>query len=240
MKKSVRTQAESYNTEHRKKKSWLKVVTALGAIVVFCTTYALILPAITMENLTCGLEEHTHGEECYAEVPTQVLTCEQQEHTHTEDCYALTCGLEEGEEHTHSESCYTLACEKAEHTHGEGCYADDPEQTERKLICELPEHTHTDACKDAPLKEQSPYICGKEEHVHSEECYFEDGTLKCTLEAHTHDEGCTVGGGAETEQTWTADFADVELGESFAENIHRIAQTQTRLFSALVFIMSVR
>ena len=35
----------------------------LSAFVVFCTTYALILPAITLENQ----ELHTHSEACYDE-----------------------------------------------------------------------------------------------------------------------------------------------------------------------------
>ena len=41
---------------------------ALAAVVVFCTTYALILPAITLEGEGCGLEEHIHDESCYSQV----------------------------------------------------------------------------------------------------------------------------------------------------------------------------
>lgn len=42
-------------------KHWRNVAKALAVIVVFCTTYMLILPAITMENeLYCGLDEHQH------------------------------------------------------------------------------------------------------------------------------------------------------------------------------------
>ncbi len=43
-------EAEKYSKAHRRRKHWRRVVTVLAAIVVFCTTYALILPAITMEN----------------------------------------------------------------------------------------------------------------------------------------------------------------------------------------------
>ena len=41
-------------------------MTCLAAVVVFCTVYALILPAITFEKEDCTLPEHTHTEDCYA------------------------------------------------------------------------------------------------------------------------------------------------------------------------------
>ena len=49
MKKEVLQDAERYAKAHKRKKRWHKVVTCLAAVVVFCTTYALILPAITLE-----------------------------------------------------------------------------------------------------------------------------------------------------------------------------------------------
>ncbi len=56
-----------FTNYHRHMRIWKKVVTALAAVVVFVTTYALILPAITMENQTfCGEEEHTHSLICYS------------------------------------------------------------------------------------------------------------------------------------------------------------------------------
>lgn len=100
-----------YLSKQRKHARWLKIVTALAAVVVFITTYALILPAITMER---------------------EIICEKEEHTHTADCYTeekvLICGQEEGEEHTHTEDCYQteqiLTCGKEEHTHEDECYAE--------------------------------------------------------------------------------------------------------------------
>ena len=65
MQKSIRRKISEYNTEHKKKHAWQKVVVSLAAVVVFCTTYALILPAITMEkSLCCDMAEHTLGENC--------------------------------------------------------------------------------------------------------------------------------------------------------------------------------
>ena len=60
----------------------------LSCIVVFCTVYVLILPAITLERkTTCGQEEHVHTEECYS-VDGQLI-CGREEHLHTETCYAV-------------------------------------------------------------------------------------------------------------------------------------------------------
>ncbi len=83
----------------------LKVITLLCSLfVVGAVLWGLILPGIAMSGKTyCGLEEHTHGEDCYT----------------TE----LTCGQEESEDHTHSQACYSqvLTCDKEEHTHTEAC-----------------------------------------------------------------------------------------------------------------------
>ena len=50
----------------RRKQLWYRVVSGMACVVVFCTVYALILPAITLEKESaCGMEEHTHTEECY-------------------------------------------------------------------------------------------------------------------------------------------------------------------------------
>lgn len=63
------------------------MILCLSCVVVFCTVYALILPAITLERKTvCGQEEHSHTEECYSS--DGQLTCGKTEHIHTELCYA--------------------------------------------------------------------------------------------------------------------------------------------------------
>lgn len=66
-------------------KKWKRITLALSCVVVFCVVYALTLPAITLEGKTiCGMEEHTHTEECYLD---DKLICDKEEHQHTEDCY---------------------------------------------------------------------------------------------------------------------------------------------------------
>ena len=111
-----RREATAYIDRRRRKKRWRSAVMALAAVVVFCTTYALILPAITMAQQTyCGMEEHRHGDECYE----TVLLCDKEfdvvqpeGHIHTATCCdyeeVLTCGLEECEDtlHEHTDDCY--------------------------------------------------------------------------------------------------------------------------------------
>lgn len=66
-------------------KKWKRITLALSCVVVFCVVYALTLPAITLEGKTiCGMEEHTHTEECYQD---DELVCGKEEHQHSEDCY---------------------------------------------------------------------------------------------------------------------------------------------------------
>ena len=191
---------------YRRKKTWQKVVTVMAAVVVFITTYMLILPAITMEaDLVCGKEEHTHTEECYQTQPEQrELTCTKESlniHKHTSDCYnangVLICGYADYVVHTHDANCNdaegNLVCtlpEVKEHTHTDGCYNANGE-----LICDQPEvilHEHIAECYD----EDGNLICGKVEtkkHQHTEDCITVTSateTLVCGIEEHQHTEDC--------------------------------------------------
>lgn len=119
-----------------------KLVSVLAALVVFCTTYALILPAVTLASEThCGKEEHTHTEDCYL---SDDYLCGLEEttvegHVHDETCYDeqenLICGLEEvsaGQGHVHTEECRKSTdplCGREEHIHTRQCES-DPEAVE--------------------------------------------------------------------------------------------------------------
>lgn len=92
MDRSLLQKAIKLNKERKRKKKWNRVVRVLAGIVVFCTTYALILPAITMQKEPiCGIEEHVHDENCYVEVETEesLLVCTLTEHEHEDSCYPL-------------------------------------------------------------------------------------------------------------------------------------------------------
>lgn len=177
---------EGYRARHRRNRIWKKLVTALGCLVVFCTTYALILPAITMERETvCGLSEHVHTDSCYRRQRG-----------------ALVCALAESEGHTHTDACKgtkrVLSCTTPEsdgHTHGEGCY-----DAEGVLTCTLPEtqgHHHSDSC----YRTEEVFVCGKGEsvpHHHADECYAWETVATCGIQEHTHTDSCYPAKPAET------------------------------------------
>ena len=58
----------AYAVKHKRRRNLHRILIGLAAVVVFCTTYALILPAITLDSPDCGYEEHIHIENCYKTV----------------------------------------------------------------------------------------------------------------------------------------------------------------------------
>lgn len=217
MRQDAMETAEQYKKAHQRKNRWYKVVTCLAAVVVFCTTYALILPAITMET-KCDIPEHTHTESCYTQVTTvtkKVLVCTAESlgiHQHTDACYdsegTLICGYADFVIHRHDASCYDengkLWCplpETEAHQHTESCYA------ESELICgqgEIVPHTHqpyqspeNPGCYD----EHGELACGQlevTEHQHTDACFetveepADTTTLTCTNtdSGHVHTDMC--------------------------------------------------
>lgn len=195
MKQDALQGAEKYMKAHIRKKRWYRVVTCLACVVVFCTTYALILPAITLENTGCEIPEHTHVQECY----TQVTSV-----SHTEP----VCTIQGLNIHQHDNTCYdsegNLICRYANfvvHRHDSACFDKDG-----NLWCSLPEievHQHTDSCYTQPevhehtadcfTLEQRELTCV--EHVHTENCYVQSRHLACgreESEGHQHNETCMV------------------------------------------------
>lgn len=196
MKDTVLKQIAEYSSVRKRRKRWFNVVACLATVVVFCTAYALMLPAITEETeVFCAQEEHCHDEACYIVEDVCVA------HEHTDACMEtemeLSCALEESEGHTHAPECYgeseILVCELVEcesHAHSEACV-----QMTQELTCSLTEdenHAHSEAC----YAETQSYICGFEEsggHIHGEACYQAAITLLCPLaesEGHCHSEEC--------------------------------------------------
>lgn len=184
--------------KNHRKSIWKRIVSVLACIVVFCTTYALILPALTLErDAECGLEEHIHTEACYIKDDSnsaEVLVCTAETlglHQHTDACIGMDgeyiCGYSDFVIHSHNEYCY---------------------DENGVLVCTLPEifpHTHTDSCYlmsedaaselpggfDASVDNGLDSITG---HVHTDECYVNElGELICTLPtetAHVHTDEC--------------------------------------------------
>ena len=238
MKKLLLREAAKHKLQNRRRKRWQKTVSILACLVVFCTVYALILPALTAEADTyCGKEEHTHTEDCYKDK----LICGKEEgqgaHQHTDDCYreveALVCQTPESEGHQHTDACYTeeqvLTCTntKEGHVHSEfeGCYT-----TEKKLTCGMEEgegaHHHTAEC----YEKKKELICGQEEndgHRHTAECYEKE--LICGKEEHTHTLACYSNPDADVENgdVWQTTESSVTLTGNWGADLAAIAQTQT-------------
>ncbi len=228
MKQDALQQTSKYAKAHQRKRRWYKAVSCLAAVVVFCTTYALILPAITMEqDAKCGIPEHVHDESCYIVVS--------EPHVHDESCYELVGG------HAHTDDCYTLQrgeliCgqeEREDHHHTDACYT----ETTRELTCGLEEsdgHQHTDEC----YAWEQVLTCGQEESEGQLvlTCNLEEGkvtttisdTPVCGLEEHTHTLACCSDPAAdvETAQIWERAIKNVELTGDWREDVIAIAKTQ--------------
>ncbi len=207
---------ESYEVKFARRKRFQRIVSMLCCICVFFTTYALILPAITMGAETdCGMEEHTHGDACYEQLEQVRIVCDVS-HKHDAGCYdesgALICGKEEVTVvHTHDSFCFdesgALICTLPEvyaHTHTDECY--ESIQSEPKLICEKEEdeHAHSDACRlTCKLSEEEAHVhtddclgnvlvCDLDEtagHTHGDDCYGEP-ILTCEASKHEHTDEC--------------------------------------------------
>lgn len=209
-------QAAGYRQQHKRVSIWKKVTMILASVVVFCTTYALILPAIMLEQDTvCGLDEHTHVETCYSAAPSVAVTelfCDRDGlalHSHDESCLdendLPVCGYADFVIHRHDAICYDgdglLQCGLPEiepHTHGESCWQQP--------------HVHAEACYTAMQGELLCPVIEGETHAHTDGCYLwtpqltcveltaQEGaqaTLVCELDeiiAHTHGERCYTNG----------------------------------------------
>ncbi len=184
MGRNLMAQIAKYLSSYKRRRIGYWVLCSLGAVVVFCTTYALILPAITMSNdPICGLEAHVHDESCWtleSVAPETELVCEEWRdaavvfHTHDALCYdsggRLICPLEEQERHVHSDSCFVeqveLICQQA---------AGEPAEPAAAAPIAQP-HTHTEACYSF---QRGALTCGQEEsqgHQHTEACYVTEPT----------------------------------------------------------------
>lgn len=192
------TRTQQFKIKHRIQARLRRIVGILACVVVFCTTYALILPALTSRTeVFCGFEEHVHDRDCYRREFSLVKTldCEAHltpPHSHSEECYnasgALICGKAEYYAHTHAEHCYDaageLVCklpEHSSHVHTEACY---------EPIAHVPVHEHGEECYTSV---QDQLICTEEEvqgHSHDTACY--EQRLLCTVEDenHSHEEAC--------------------------------------------------
>ena len=137
----------------------------ISMVVIFTTTYSMILPAIAIDQNQASAEP---GMDIEQQSYVSSLACHYTPHVHTDACYIekdvldangnptgqkekeLICGKADFVMHEHDASCYdengNLVCKLPEipwhvHSKEEGCY-----ETRHVLNCTIPEHVHTDAC----------------------------------------------------------------------------------------------
>ena len=181
-----------------------KVTSIIAMVVVFTTTYMMILPGVAIDRQAAV---NSPGMDVAAE-PVRILDCHSVPHAHTEACYAereitdsegnptgqteeiLVCGREDYFVHVHEDACWqdgVLVCtlpEYEKHVHDENCY-----EVKRTLVCTEMEHVHSGACYEDVLAgyDRQP-VCGYNEGdvispavysepVYSEAIYNENGEL---------------------------------------------------------------
>ena len=206
-------QAQAYIKRSKRRSIWNKFVRTVAGVVVFCTTYALILPAITLEttDALCGLD-HVHEDACFVGSPAAVPAARIPDmdgrtlHLHNEFCYDssdnLICPIPELAEHHHTGDCYEIVIPPTE-----AAPTEPPAQTPTEPLPTEPpvqtpteppqEHIHSDACY---ISKRGALICTyqlPEVHTHTDECYelvIPETTAPAvpeeTVPAHTHTEEC--------------------------------------------------
>lgn len=193
------------NTSNRfvwsnRRRHWKNVVRVLACAVVFVTTYALILPAISIEKDTEDYNETIQQ-------TAQMLSTEQEVQP------TLICASETLDVHTHIAACYNadgaIVCGLADyaiHTHDSLCY--DAQGLLTCTLREVAEHIHTSDCYSV-----GQTVTIDEGHAHTQECYTTEMELTCTEEegeTHSHTDACYQ-----------------ELSQLFCTQEERSAETQT-------------
>lgn len=106
------------SVKRRRMISLLLVLSMFVSSGVLWELHDTVITMVNEDEPLCGIDEHTHTDECYEKV--------------------LICGLEENEEHTHTDECYekVLKCSLEEHVHASLCYTDDEELPDDDVTAE--------------------------------------------------------------------------------------------------------
>lgn len=223
----------------RLEKRWQKVARLLAIVVVFCTTYMLILPAITMEQETyCGFEAHTHEESCYviqselacpyeesADVTTEAAqsaeeTTLEAETTAEETDTAAESEAVQAEESTTAQE--TTEEDIAEETTSQQETTAEEETTGEETTAEISQTEETTAESEETTAEeeatdtQETTDSAELSHTHGTECYKKQEILTCTLTEHSHEDICFI----EELTTQASSNDESSSGEEEKEHTH--------------------
>ena len=214
MKRNIMNEAEKLIKAHRRKKRWYQAVTCLAGIVVFCTVYSLILPAITMEKYQCGIEEHTHTQECYDAESS--LICGLEEHVHTDACVRSEETAENGTEET--------ADTTTENT-GNAATSEEVETVETAETTESSETADSTETENAGSETENTESDTTQQDT---ETTVDTGTSETEKTTENTEDTKTdeTAQDAETQEEWEATFQSVELTGKYPEDVLAIAKTQ--------------
>ncbi len=187
----------------------ISILLVLSILVSSGVLWGLHDTGITMANdAECGIEEHIHTDECYAEV----LVCGYDDNGEKYDDtlnyqYVCACGLEEGEDHTHGPECYEFVYAKDKgqdeaEAETEGTEDEEMPVTERivngvsaAVIPEDEEEAEVEDEKTADTDETDEDQGTDEhkgvKHIHTENCYGR--AVVCGIEEHIHRYSCYFG-----------------------------------------------
>ena len=147
------------NTEKRRWRRAVVILTALSLIVALVTVWNLRMTGVTMANdATCGHVEHQHTAECVAET---VLICGHE----LQEPSVETTDSEATEEVTDTTEETTEATEETTEATEETTEATEETTETTEAAGSGSTHVHTDACY------ATVYSCGLEEHIHKISCY---------------------------------------------------------------------
>ena len=200
---SVRKRIERILRTWRGQKLRRRIARFVSAVMVFVTVYALILPAITLDQETAAGMAGVDLGEVPAVSAQGLLACHVSPHVHTEACWKevngeriLICGKVDYIVHEHDDACYTIDA-----------------AGNRILVCTLPEikaHTHDSTCYSDVRGE---LVCTQQEHVHTDSCYtaVQTGTEKVLV--------CGYGEGEMISPPVTRTYIDEKTGEEITDII---------------------
>ena len=81
MRRSIWEKIEEILSKHILHGKWARSIIALSCVVIFITTYLLVMPAVTLSGTPdCGQDEHRHTDDCYETESEEI--CGQEAATH--------------------------------------------------------------------------------------------------------------------------------------------------------------
>ena len=214
---------KKFRTDSKKLATAFIISAFVVAVVVF---WWLKLVGITVTgDAFCGVDEHTHGDDCYI----SELVCGFEENNQSEtDTQQASAEAETSA--TKNEEVLEQTTE-AVTTKEEQTTEETTEQTtEVQEITSEEDTTDTSATEAESVQTQATLSQEKEQtaptHTHSEECYKK--TLTCTKAEHTHTPECFPDKTADTETVsdWLETIKDVEITNNIPENLIAVATSQ--------------